>query len=280
MSDPGVRILSDEEIEVIRERFVAAALLARRAGADGIDLKMCHGYLGGQLLRPANTKEGRYGGGFDNRTRFFRETLTRIKTEINDESFLLGCRFSFYEGIPGGFGTPGPQEVIEDSAEPLAFCRLAEETGVHFLNVSGGIPSITAELTRPTKAYPQGVYRQFGWAAQVKRAVGLSVIGSAYSYLRDGRPDLSGPDGERKSLLYWACKNIAEGRTDLVGVGRQSLADPHFAKKVLAGEADRVDYCKSCGGCSILLGSQARVGCAVFDDLYREELRRVKAAGR
>ena len=281
VSDPSVRILTDGDIEEIRERFVRSALTAKEAGADGIDLKMCHGYLGGQLLRPANTKDGKYGGGFSNRTRFFRETVTRIKEEIGDESFILGCRFSFYEGIVGGFGTAGPEEVIEDPTEPSAFCRLAEKLGIRFLNVSGGIPVHTGELTRPTKAYPQGVYRQFGWAAQVKRAVsGAAVIGSAYSYLRKGRAELAKPGGDQKTLLDWACKNIDDGNTDMVGIGRQSLADPLFAKKALAGELDGIDYCTCCGGCSILLKSQARVGCAVFNDFYKEELKRVRSEER
>jgi len=271
-----VRILTDQDIEEIRDHFIESAKLSHSIGADGIDLKMCHGYLGGQLLRPANTKDGRYGGSFENRSRFFREVAEGIRTELSDKDFVLGTRFSFYEAIPGGFGTGGPTEVVEDPAEPLAFCRLAEELGFHFLNVSGGIPVMTAEVTRPTKGYPQGVYRQFGWAARVKEAVGLPVIGSAYSYLRDGRANLAGTDGEKRSLLYWACNNIAEGRADMVGIGRQSLADPLFAKKALAGDLKEIRYCLACGGCSSLLVNQGRVGCSAHDPFYKEELREVR----
>ena len=153
-------------MQKIGDWYVQAAKVCQAAGADGIDFKMCHGYFGGQLLRPANTKEGRYGGSWENRTRFFVETAKRIKEEINDPDFILGSRISFYEGIPGGFGTGGPLEVMEDPSEPLALCKLIEDTGFHFINISGGIPVMTGEFTRPTKVYPQGVFRQFGWAAE------------------------------------------------------------------------------------------------------------------
>lgn len=268
-----IRILTDRDIADIQDQMVKAALIARETGADGIDFKQCHGYLGGQLLRPANTKKGRYGGSFENRSRFFTETAAMLKAAIKDENFIFGARISVYEGITGGFGTAGPDEVTEDLTEPLALCRMIEDAGFDFINVSGGIPVMTGEITRPTHNFPMGVYSQFGWAEAVRKVVKTPLIGSAYSYLRDGENKLPGDAPENKSLLYWATKNIEDGHVDMVGVGRQSLADPLFAKKVLAGEIDQIDFCKACGGCSVLLSSQARVGCAVYSKFYREELR-------
>jgi 2,4-dienoyl-CoA reductase-like NADH-dependent reductase (Old Yellow Enzyme family) len=275
-TDSAVRILTDDDIAEIQDQLVKAALIAHGAGADGIDFKNCHGYLGGQLLRPANTKKGRFGGSFENRTRFFRETAGMMKSALKDDNFIFGTRISMYEGIRGGFGTAGPDEVAEDLREPLALCRLIEDAGFDFINVSGGIPVMTGEITRPTHNYPMGVYRQFGWAEAVRDAVKVPLIGSAYSYLRNGENKLSGEVPEKKSLLYWAAKNIQDGHVDMVGIGRQSLADPLFAKKVLAGEIDRIDFCTVCNGCSTLLASQARVGCAFYNRFYKEELREAR----
>jgi 2,4-dienoyl-CoA reductase-like NADH-dependent reductase (Old Yellow Enzyme family) len=275
-ADLSATLLSDGDMEEIKQWFVNAAVIAHQAGADGIDFKHCHGYLGGQLLRPANTRQGRFGGSFENRTRFFRETAEKMKAAVNDDAFIFGVRFSFYEGIPGGFGTAGPEAVAEDSAEPLAFVKMIEEAGFHFISVSGGIPVLTPEITRPTKNYPLGVYRHFSWAEAVKRAVKMPLIGSGYSYLRNGKNRLPGNDPERKSLLYWAGKNIENGLVDFVGIGRQSLADPFTAKKIVSGQVDSIRYCTACSGCSKLLASQARVGCAVYDPFYREELKRIK----
>jgi 2,4-dienoyl-CoA reductase-like NADH-dependent reductase (Old Yellow Enzyme family) len=274
--DPGIHLLTEEEIGKIKEMFVKAAIIARQVGADGIDFKHCHGYLCGEMLRPANTRPDRYGGNFENRTRFFRETTEKIKKAIDTKNFLMGVRYSFYEGIPGGLGTAGPEEVEEDLFEPLRFAKMVEEMGMDYINISAGIPAITPEIVRPTKNYPEGVYRHFGWAKTVKRLVRIPVIGSGYSYLRDGKNDLKQSDPLKKSFLYWAEKNLKEGHVDLVGIGRQSLADPLFTKKILSDDVAKVNFCTACGGCSVLLRSQAEVGCTVYNDYYKEVLKKVR----
>lgn len=270
--DPNVHLLTEKEIEGIGEKFVQAAVIAKQVGADGVDFKQCHGYLCGEMLRPANTRTDRYGGSFENRTRFFKETALKIKRAVKDD-FLIGVRYSFYEGIPGGFGTIGPGEVIEDDSEPLAFTKMVEDLGMDYINVSAGIPAVTPEIVRPTKSFPEGVFRHFGWAKAVKKLLKIPVIGSGYSYLRDGKNDLKEPDPSKKSFLYWAEKNLKDGNVDLVGIGRQSLADPIFPKKILSGNINQVHFCTACGGCSILLRSQEQVGCTVYDEYYKKVLR-------
>jgi len=274
--DPNIHLLTEEEIEEIGEMFVKAAVISRQVGADGIDFKHCHGYFCGEMLRPANIRDDQFGGAFENRTRFFQESTEKIRKSVGDDSFLMGTRYSVYEGIPGGFGTSGPQEVVEDLYEPMTFARMMEEVGMDYINVSAGIPAITPEIVRPTKSYPEGVYRHFGWAEMVKALVKIPVIGSGYSYLRDGKNDLKEPDPLKKSFIYWAEKNLGDGNVDLVGIGRQSLADPLFAKKVLSGEIDQVNFCIACGGCSTLLRSQKVVGCTVYDDYYKEVLKQTR----
>lgn len=268
-------IPSEEEINKIGDDFAKAALIAKQVGADGIDFKQCHGYLCAQILRPANTRKDRFGGSFENRTRFFQETMEKIKRAVGNDSFLLGARFSVYEGIPGGFGTAGPEEVVEDLFEPLAFVRLMEKVGVDYINVSGGIPR-TAEIINPTKNYPEGVYRHFGWCRAMKNQVRVPIIGSGYSYLRDGKNDLKEPDPEKKSFLYWAKKNLQQGICDMVGIGRQSLADPLFAKKILEGKSSEVNYCRACGRCSFLLHAQVQTGCVIYFKFYKKLLEEVQ----
>ena len=274
--DPNIHVLTEDEIDHIGTQFAQAALISKQVGADGIDLKHCHGYLCGEIMRPANTRPGRYGETFENRMRFFRETMEKTKKAVNDDSFLTGVRYSFYEGIPGGFGTAGPQKVIEDSSEPLAFAKMVEEMGMDYINVSAGIPPITPEIVRPTKNFPEGVYRHFGWTKAVKDLLKIPVIGSGYSYLRDGKNNLKEPDPSKKNFTYWAEKNLKDDLVDLVGIGRQSYADPLFARKFLRGELDSVNFCTACGGCSALLTSQHEVGCTLYDRYYRDVLRRVK----
>ncbi len=274
--DPNVHLLTEKEIDEIGEKFVKAALIAKQVGADGIDFKHCHGYLCGEMLRPANTRGDSFGGSFDNRTRFFRETAQRIRKAVGGDAFLIGVRYSVYEGIPGGFGTSGPEEVIEDISESLTFAKMIEEIGMDYVNVSAGIPAITPEIVRPSKNYPEGVYRHFGWAKAVKKSVKIPVIGSGYSYLRDGKNNLKEPDPSKKSFLFHAEKNLKDGCVDLVGIGRQSLADPLFAKKIFSGDLDKVNFCTACGGCSVLLTSQKQVGCTVYNKYYKKVLREAR----
>jgi 2,4-dienoyl-CoA reductase-like NADH-dependent reductase (Old Yellow Enzyme family) len=272
--DPDVHVLTEEEIEEIGSNFVKAAVIAKQVGADGVDFKHCHGYVCTEMIQPANIRKDRYGGSFENRTLFFRETVQKMKMALNDDSFLLGVRFNFYDGVTGGFGTAGPDEVVEDSTEPLAFAKMIEDVGMHYINVSAGIAG--SELTQPSKKYPEGVYRLFGWARAVKKTVNIPVIGSGYTYLREGKNKLPEPNQEKKSFLYWAEKNIRDGNADMVGVGRQSLADPLFAKKMLAGESKAINYCTICDRCLELMFGQQAVGCAVYDKYYRELYRGLK----
>jgi 2,4-dienoyl-CoA reductase-like NADH-dependent reductase (Old Yellow Enzyme family) len=276
---PGkeTHILTEGEIEKIGDDFGKAALIAKQVGADGIDFKQCHGYLCAELLRPVNTRKDRFGGSFENRTRFFSETMDKIKKAVGtDGSFLLGARFSVYEGIPGGFGTSGPEEVMEDLSEPLVLVRIMEKAGVDYINVSAGIPAITPEIVRPTKNYPEGVYRHFGWAKAMKKQVRVPIIGSGYTYLRDGKNDLKEPDSTKKNFLYWAGKNLKEGICDMVGIGRQSLADPLFARKILEGKSAEINFCIACGSCSQLLRAQAQGGCPIYFEYYKKLLKKIQ----
>jgi 2,4-dienoyl-CoA reductase-like NADH-dependent reductase (Old Yellow Enzyme family) len=267
--DPDVHVLTEDEIEEIGSEFARACVIAKQVGADGIDFKQCHGYLCGEMIRPANIRPDRYGGTFENRTRFFRDTVQKMKKALDDESTIMGARYSVYEGIPGGLGTAGASEVIEDISEALAFAQTLEQVGMDYVNVSAGIPPVTPEIVRPTHNYPEGVYRHFGWAKAVRKAVTIPVIGSGYSYLRDGKNELREPDPRKKSFPYWAEKNLRDGHVDLVGIGRQSLADPLFARKLLSADVDSIEFCTACSGCSALLRSQKQVACTVYENRFQ-----------
>ena len=249
-------VLSDEDIEKCIQGFISSSLAAEKAGFDGVEIKICHGFLGTDFIQPLNTRPGRYGGSFENRTSFITEFAEGVRKKAGD-SFLLGLRIPAYESIPGGFGTAGPEEVIEDLNEPVQMCRLAEKAGVSIISVSAGSAVGNADLIHPTEKYPDGVYRHFGWAAVIKKAVGIPVVGAGYSYLGDGARGLG-------SWQYWAEKNVADGNVDFVGLGRQGFADPALPKKISAGRPDKVNYCTACLGCGGLLLGHQHVKCVVY----------------
>jgi 2,4-dienoyl-CoA reductase-like NADH-dependent reductase (Old Yellow Enzyme family) len=245
----GIPTLSEAELDEALDQCTAAALLAREAGADGVDIKACHGYLGGELLRPRNARDDRYGTSAQNRARYVATVIARVKSHCPD--FLVGSRVSLYEGIRGGCGTAGPEEVIEDLTDILAVLSVIVNAGADFINVSAGIPALTPGLTRPSVTGDVNLYHHFRYARAVKERFGrVAVIGSAYSTAQEGG-------------LRYAEENIEKGYADLAGFGRQSLADPLFPKKIFS-DSGEIDYCTLCGGCSRLLKKQEVVYCTRY----------------
>ena len=90
-------VLTDAEIEAIIEEFHRAAALAWKLGFDFVDIKHCHGYLGHEFLS-AHTRGGKYGGSFENRTRFLREVVQGIRS--NCAGLGIAVRLSAVDTLP------------------------------------------------------------------------------------------------------------------------------------------------------------------------------------
>jgi 2,4-dienoyl-CoA reductase-like NADH-dependent reductase (Old Yellow Enzyme family) len=266
----GGDVLSEEDIERIVRQFVVSAKIAYDCGADGVDVKLCHGYLGSQLLRPYNDRKWKYGGSWENRTRFAYTIYERISQEINDARFIVGSKVSVWEGFPGGQGSAGPDTPIMDLTESIDLVRGLEARGAKFIIVSAGSPSITLALSQPDKRIPDDVYLHFGFQKTVSDALKpeTAVIGSAYSVLGNGYNKLSALDREKRTLLYWARKNLRDGVCDMIALGRQSLADSLLPKKLRDGREDEIHWCTACDHCIELLIRQRNVGCATHDKEY------------
>lgn len=272
----GGELVDEAYIEKTIEQFVTAAKIAHNAGADGIDFKNCHGYLGSQLVRPYNDRAWKYGGSFENRTRFTFEVYERIHKEINDPNFIVGSKVSFWEGFPGGQGSAGPDTAVLDLSESIKLVKGMEERGAKFIMVSAGSPSITLALSQPDRSIPDDVYLHFTFQKAARDALKpkTAVIGSAYSVLRNGKNNLQAVKEEEASLLYWADKNIRDGVTDMIAVGRQSFADPYLPRKIQEDKPGDVDWCTACDNCIELLIRQMNVGCTVYEKEYTQALKK------
>ena len=256
----GARFLSGDEIEKIKDLFIQGALLAEEAGVDGIDFKMCHGYLCGEMLRFSNIREDKWGGSFENRTRFLKETAGGIRSGLRSGDFILGSRLSMYEGIRGGCGTAAAGEIVEDLSQMLDIIRLMDSLEMDYVNVSAGVPAVTGAITRPTEVSKNLVLNHLRYTKTVKDMLkkekcSLKVIGSAYSTYKEDAPCIM------EEMLQ-------KDYVDLCGFGRQSFADPLTPKKVAAGE--KVDWCVLCSGCTKLMLAQVNDGCILYNDYYRE----------
>jgi 2,4-dienoyl-CoA reductase-like NADH-dependent reductase (Old Yellow Enzyme family) len=278
MAGFGGDVIDEAYVEKTIDQFVTAAKIAHDCGADGIDFKNCHGYFDSQLLRPYNDRTWKYGGPWENRTRFTYAIYERIAKEINDPGFLVGSKVSIWEGFPGGQGSAGPESPVMDLRESIDLVKGMEARGAKFIIVSAGSPSITLALSQPDKKVPDDCYLHFTFQKLVRDALKPEtvVIGSAYSVLNNGNNELQARKKEEKTLFFWANKNITDRVTDMVAIGRQSLADGQLPRKFMEGKEDSIKWCTACDNCIELLIRQRPVGCTTFDREYSDALKAIR----
>ncbi len=297
---PDSPIMTDNEVASLICDFVDASVLAQEAGFDFVDIKHCHGYLGHEFLSAVN-RPGRYGGSFENRTRFLREIVEGIRTKAPGLS--IGVRLSAFDFIPFQSGKDGRGESVQyegrypyafggdgtglgiDLTEPLAFLDLLTNLGIELVCISASSGYYNPHLMKPAflpglGGYlpPEdplvGVARLIQVTAELKRKrPGMIYVGSGYSYLQQWLPNV-------------AQNVVRTGNADIVGIGRLSLSYPQIIADILAGEPlKRRLICRTCGNCTNAPRSGLVSGCFTLDEFYRrhpdyKQLMQVKRAKR
>jgi 2,4-dienoyl-CoA reductase-like NADH-dependent reductase (Old Yellow Enzyme family) len=264
------RLVRDEDLDGIQEAFISAARLAAEAGFDGVDIKACHGYLVSELLAAHTRPDSKYGGPFENRSRFLVETVRTIRTLLPE--MIVTSRLSAYDAVPfpHGFGVDKDDCQKEDLDEPKALIQKLAEIGIPLINISIGIPSHSPHFGRPfdmpvpgasiPDEHPLiGIDRLLRITGRLQQSFpSLPVVGTGYSWLRHFFPNA-------------AAAVIKAGNASIIGVGRESLAYPDFVRELAEnGGLDSKKVCITCSGCSRLLRSGGPVGCIVRDkSVYR-----------
>ncbi len=281
-------VLSDSELERIRDAFVQAARVAQAAGFDFVDLKCCHAYLLHELLS-AYTRSGPYGGDLVNRTRFLRELILGVQTEC--PGLLIGVRLGvtdlppymadehgvgrpldYRDHLPWqlGFGMSADDPQTPDWTEPCQLLSWLQAWGVALINLSVGTPYGSAHVQRPA-AYPPSdgywppvdplvsVWRQIQTVRHVKSLFpNMVLVGSGYSYLQDYLPHV-------------AQHEVRAGHVDLVGLGRMVLSYPELPADVLAGRIlQRKRICRTFSDCTTGPRNHLISGCFPLDDYYKQ----------
>ena len=294
-------VLTDGEVENIIERFIGAARLAQEAGFDFVDIKSAHGYLGHEFLT-AHDRPGKFGGSFENRTRFFREIVEGIK--LNAQGMEIAVRLSLYDFIPfekgpDGVGVPMKSEetpyrfafggngtgVGIDLTETFAFIEMARSLGIRMICATAGSPYYNPHIQRPAAfavadGYlpPEepllGVSRQIAAVRDVKkRFPDMTLIGSGYTYLQEFLPRVADYVVER-------------GEADFVGIGRMALSYPEIITDSLNGrELDAKRICRTFGDCTNAPRAGMVSGCYPLDDYYKSRpeavrLKELKSKGK
>lgn len=274
----GGDILTDEEVDKIIDEFALSAKIAQAVGADGIDLKFCHGYLGSQILRPYNDREWKYGGSWQNRSRFAYDLMERMQKAVDDRNFIFGSKLSMWEGIPGGCGSAGPDSPLMDLTESLDLVKGLEERGACYFVQSLGNVHASMNFMEAVQDEPYLSYLHFWFANLLKQNVKPEtvVIGSSFSPFRGLKNKLLAVEPEKSSLFAVGARCIEDGMMDMIGLGRQSFSDPLTPVKLAEGREDEVKYCNQCMNCEELMIRQQAVGCVLHNRYYTQLFQQVR----
>lgn len=294
-SDNDSVVFTDDEIDTLIDCYITTAKLAQRAGYHFVDLKHCHGYLGHEFLS-AHTRPGKYGGSFENRTRFLRTLVERIRSEV--PGLNIGLRLSLFDfvpfqddegsrkgnqkgvGIPEafedalpyrfGFGVNPDNPLEHDLDEPIQFLKLLQKLGITLVNLSAGSPYYNPHIQRPALFPPSdgykppedplvGCHRQIQAVRTVKSYIPeLNLIGTGYTYLQEYLPHV-------------AQAVVREGWVDFVGLGRMVLSYPRLPLETLAeGTMSTKLICRTFSDCTTAPRNHLVSGCYPLDDVYKQ----------
>ena len=227
------REMTREDIERVQEAYVLAALRAKEAGFDFIEILACTGYLISQFLSPlTNRRTDEYGGSQENRMRFGIEVVSKVREAVGDQ-VPLGIRIAGHDFMEGG----------NTNRMSALFAAEAERAGIDAVNVTGGwhetkVPQLTSNV-------PAGGFLYL--SRGIRNQVGIPVFASN----RLGDPRVA-----EKALRSGAC--------DMICWGRPLIADPELPLKVQEGRLDEIVPCIACNqACFDSIFSGTPVSCVL-----------------
>ncbi|MYX45322.1 FAD-dependent oxidoreductase [Streptomyces sp. SID89] len=209
------RELTDADIERTIDDYARTARLARQAGYDGVEIMGSEGYLINEFTAArTNHRTDRWGGSWENRTRFPLEILRRVREAVG-EDFIVVYRLSMLDLVPGGSTL---EEVVE-------LARAVEAAGATLINT--GIGWHEARIPTIATSVPRGAYT---WVTKkLMGAVSVPLVTTN----RINTPDV-------------AERLLADGCADMVSMARPMLADPDFVGKAAAGRPEAINTCIGC----------------------------------
>ena len=231
-----VREMTLEDIDQIREAFIAAAERSAKAGAEVVEVHVCHGYLLAEFLSPySNKRTDAYGGSVENRARLIVEIIKGIRSKLNN-NIAICVRISGDEFVEGGL-KPGDFKTI---------VPMFEKAGMDMLNVAAGVYESMERIVPPKDLGPTP---HIDIAGQIKpfTSVPVCAVGSIFS-------------------LETVESVIAEGKADLCAMGRAQMADPEIVKKSSQGRETEIRKCIHDNACTFWTTGDPYVYCSVNPD--------------
>lgn len=208
--------ITREEIYALIEKYGDAAVRAKKAGFDSVEVHMAHGYLVSSFIsQRTNKRVDEFGGNFENRMRLSRLILENIRKKTGDSLGII-CRINCDDNVLGGIS-------VQDAAAVAAYLEVCGADAIH---VSRAVHIRDEFMWAPTCVH--GGFNA-DYVTEIKKAVQIPII-------MVGR--FTEPD--------YAELMVKEGRADLIAFGRQSIADPEMPNKALRGELDTMTPCIGC----------------------------------
>ncbi len=249
-------MLNQSEINSIVRDFGLAALRAREAGYDGVELHSAHAYTLSSFLSRLNPRKDRYGGHtLEGRLAMFGEVFAEVRHRAGTD-FPIGVRFLAEEAIKGGYALPEAQQIA---------LRMAD-LGVDYISLSVGGKFEDAEHRPGQPLYPYTGYSgdrcmpgdwypplpHVNLAAGIKRY--LNDRGHHIPIISAGK--IAEPE-EAEDLLR-------TGQADLIGMARQLLTDPDWVLKVTQAREEEIIRCVYCNVCKNLDERFKKVTCFLW----------------
>jgi NADPH-dependent glutamate synthase beta subunit-like oxidoreductase/2,4-dienoyl-CoA reductase-like NADH-dependent reductase (Old Yellow Enzyme family) len=259
-------IITDEQLDQLQDAYVKAARIAFDVGFDAVDIKACHGYLINELLACHN-RPGKYGGSFENRTRFMLDVIDRIHAQLGDKARIV-TRMGIYDAIPYpyGWGVDKDDYTKPDLTEPKKLVALLRQRGVKLINITIANPYYNPHVGRPFNEPIVGGYAEpehpLAGVARLVKVTGeiqkefpdMAFVGTGYSWLRT-------------LFANVGAANKTNGLVTLVGAGRMGFAYPDFARDIIQhGRMFPEKVCVGCSACTQIMRDNGKTGCVVRDN--------------
>ncbi len=246
---PQLQVMTQDDIAALVRKFREAAVRAREAGLDGVEIHGGHGYIISEFLSPAmNRREDAYGGSLENRARLLLEVIAAVRDGVGADYpvwvKLDSQEFGRREGI-----------TLEDAR---ATAVMAAKAGVDAIAVSSYHDANVGALHAESNI-PHPVEHMVANATAIKRELAVPVIAA-------GRIE---PES--------ANRHIGAGHFDILSMGRKLLADPDLPRKLTAGQPEKIRPCIYCYCCASQIYIKQSVKCAVNPETARERERALVA---
>jgi 2,4-dienoyl-CoA reductase-like NADH-dependent reductase (Old Yellow Enzyme family) len=239
----GSHAMSEAQIEETISGFVQAARRCQEAGFDGVEIWAAYHGLVDQFWTPwSNHRDDKWGGTLENRTRFSREIITRVRRQCGDD-FIIGLAVNDEPDFEIALQREAISEIIEHHDRDHLVDYVTCGSGSYF----------DFYKLMPTFLYPEKLGADL---AQTLKAVCKHALVTAESHIRT-------PDNAETVL--------GEGQADLVSIVRGQIADPHLANKAQEGRPDDIRGCLSCN--QMCWGRRSRdywISCVVNPSVGRE----------